>query len=230
MVEVSIITPTKNRKYLYKNILNNFFRQEYNNDEMELLIGEDGETNMEELLPRKNNIKYYRFEKISLGEKRNKLCELAKGEIIIFMDDDDYYPSKKVSEVVRLFNENPDVELIGSSILYVYYTKFDKILKFGPYLKNHTTCGALSIKKSYFKNHKFPNIAKSEERIFLDNYKNKLIQADPMNSILVIAHNNNTVSKDKFYNINKITNLTLNDFGLTFEEQNYYKLINDNNN
>ena len=229
MIKVSIITPTKNRKKFCKNIINNFYRQDYPIENMELIIGEDGNDNIKELLPKNDNIKYYRFENITLGEKRNKLCELSLGDIIIFMDDDDYYPSKKVSEVVRLFDENKDVELIGSSILYVYYVKFDKILKFGPYLKYHTTCGALSIKKSYFNNHKFPNIPKSEERVFLDNYKNKLIQANPMNSILVIAHDLNTVSKEKFYNNNKITNLKLSDFGLNNEEQNYYKLLYNNN-
>ena len=98
---VSILVATKNRDKFCENILRNFYRQSYPNGLMELIIGDDGECKMEEKIPNKKNIKYLKFDEITLGEKRNKLCENAKGDIIIFMDDDDFYPSNKVSVYVE---------------------------------------------------------------------------------------------------------------------------------
>jgi glycosyltransferase involved in cell wall biosynthesis len=218
---VSVLVATKNRPHFLKNILRNFFRQDYPHDNMELLIGEDGDCKMEHIIPNHNNIKYIKFDKITLGEKRNKLCEMAKGDIILFMDDDDFYPREKVSESVNTLN-NSEINICGSSIMYVYYTKFNMIYKFGPYGKYHSTCGTLAFKKKYLENNKFPYVNRAEEKIFLGNFKNPLIQMNPLKSILVIAHDSNTVDKYKFMKYGKKTNLTLDNFNLTNADKFFY--------
>lgn len=220
---VSILVATKNRHLFLENILRNFNRQDYPTELMELIIADDGDCLMESNIPKDiPNIKYLKFDSISLGLKRNKLCENAKGDIIIFMDDDDFYPTDKVSVYVNELSKDNDCLLAGSSIMYVYYTKLNKIYKFGPYGKNHCTCGTLAFKKEYFNNHKFPNLSKAEERIFLDSYKNKMIQIDSMKAILVIAHSKNTVDKYKFLKYGKLTNLNLKDFKLLEEDKKFY--------
>lgn len=218
---VSILVATKNRPHFLKNILRNFFRQDYPQENMELIIGDDGDCEIELLIPDDSRIKYIKFDKITLGGKRNRLCELAKGEIIVFMDDDDYYPNDKVSEVVNKLN-NSELEICGSSIMYVYYTKFNVIYKFGPYGKYHSTCGTLAFKKKYIENNKFLEADRAEEKLFLGNFKNPLIQMDPLKSILVIAHDSNTVNKYKFIKYGKKTNLTLDDFNLTKADKFFY--------
>lgn len=220
---VSILVPTKNRHSFLENILRNFYRQDYPLEKMELLIGDDGNCLMEKILPLedKDKIKYFKFGNISLGEKRNKLCELTHGEIIIFMDDDDFYPPEKVSHCVEHLTSS-DFLLAGSSIMYLYYTKYNLIYRFGPYGKYHSTCGTIAFKKEYIKNNKFPNVNKAEEKEFLNGFKTPLIQTDPKKSILVIAHNNNTVDKHKFINQGKLTKLTLDDFNLTKKDKIFY--------
>ena len=222
---VSILVATKNRHIFLENILRNFNRQDYPTELMELIIGDDGDCLMEKNIPKdKSNIKYIKFSPISLGEKRNKLCEMATGDIIIFMDDDDYYPEDKVSVYVDELNKS-NYLLAGSSIMHVYYTKLNKIYRFGPYGKNHCTCGTLAFKKEYFNNNKFPNVNKAEERLFLNKYKNNMVQIDTKKAILVIAHMTNTVNKDKFLKYGKITNLTLDDFALTENDKKFYSSL-----
>tara|TARA_X000000950_G_C13859774_1_gene638193 strand:- start:1131 stop:1826 length:696 start_codon:yes stop_codon:yes gene_type:complete len=218
---VSVLVATKNRPNFLNNILRNFFRQKYPQENMELLIGDDGECKMENVIPNHDNIKYLKFDKITLGEKRNKLCEMAKGDVIVFMDDDDFYPSDKVSESVNILNES-DINICGSSIMYVYYTKYNVIYKFGPYGKYHSTCGTLAFKKKYSENNKFPNVNRAEEKLFLGNFKNPLIQMNPLKSILVIAHDSNTVDKYKFIKYGVKTNLTLDNFNLTDADKFFY--------
>lgn len=225
---VSILVPTKNRINFTENILRNFYRQDYSKDLMELIIGDEGESVMESLLPEDDRIKYYNFDEMTIGEKRNKLCDLAKGDIIVFMDDDDFYPNEKVSECVKKLS-NSNCLITGSSIMFVYYVENDEILKFGPYGRYHSTCGTIAFKKEYFQNNKFSHVPKAEESSFLNKFKTPLIQMDAFKSILVIAHNRNTVDKKKFYNNKRKTNLTLDNFGLTNSDKIFYKNLLKNN-
>jgi hypothetical protein len=106
--------------------------------------------------------------------------------------------------------------------MYVFYTKHNTIFKFGPYGKNHSTCGTLAFKKKYIKDNKFPDLDKSEEKDFLKSYKNPLVQMDPFKAILVIAHDVNTVDKYQFMKYGIKTNLTLDDFKLTNVDKYFY--------
>ena len=109
--------------------------------------------------------------------------------------------------------------------MYVYYTDLELIYRFGPYGKNHCTCGTLAFKKIYFDTHKFPHKNKAEEMIFLDKYKNELIQINPSVAILVIAHQNNTVNKHKFIKYGKKTDLKLEDFNMTQDDKDFYNTL-----
>lgn len=229
---ISIITPTKNRPEFLGNILRNFFRQDYDLDKMELIIGDDSDNSHESLIQKHSNIKYYYLEKMTIGKKRNILCEESKGDIIIFMDDDDYYPPDKVSHVVdNLWNSNYYVS--GSSLMHVYFACYDKIFSFGPYIQNetgktnHATCGTLSFKKEYFQKNKFPDKTSAEEKFFLNNYTTEVLQLDSLKSILCIAHLDNTVDKHKYLKSGIKTNITLEKIIINKIDIDFYrKLVN----
>ena len=211
---VSVITPTKDRPHFLKNILRNFFRQNYSLDLMELIIGDDSKKSNENLIPKHKNIMYKHLDKMSIGKKRNILCEMAKGDIIVFMDDDDFYHPDKVTLIVDNLWES-DYMVSGSSIMHVYYICYDTIFKYGPYNEKngktyHTTCGTMAFKKKYFENHKFPDVNSSEEKIFLDNWNTEVLQLDSLKSILCIAHLDNTIDKHKFLKSGIKTDISLN--------------------
>ena len=225
---ISVVTPTKNRQFFLQNLLRNFFRQDYPLDKMELIIGDDSDKSMEKLLPNNSNIKYFYLESMSIGKKRNILCQKCIGDIIVFMDDDDYYPEDKISNIVN--NLWPSDYLVsGSSIMYVYYICYDKIFKFGPYaihnnITNHTTCGTLSFKKEYFITNKFPeDVSRGEEKKFLNNWKTKVLQLNPLKSILCIAHLDNTVDKHKYIKSGIKTEYTLINLHLKKIDIDFYK-------
>ena len=125
---VSILVPTKNRPEFAENILRNFLRQDYGVENMELIIGDDGLCEIEQILPKNEFIKYHKWEKITLGDKRNELIKLAQGDYLIFFDDDDFYPFDKVSACVEAL-EASQCDIVGSSIMYVYFPKYDDILR-----------------------------------------------------------------------------------------------------
>ena len=66
-------------------------------------INRDLTDKIEDLVSHIPQVKYFKYEeKMSLGKKRNITNEKAKGDIIIYMDDDDYYPPDRVSHAILM--------------------------------------------------------------------------------------------------------------------------------
>ena len=219
---VSVLTPTYNRSQYIPRIVECYKAQDYPKESMEWIVLDDGQELCEEIFLKETeglpNIRYVTLkEKVNIGEKRNILNKLAKGEIIICMDDDDYYCPERVSHVVEQFQKNPTIDLAGSSTLYMYYTKYKDIIKMGPYNKNHATNGTMAWRKQYADTHLYDEMVTfGEEKSFLDNYKHPIIQLDSRKVMLVMSHDDNTYNKDAMrLNENqfvKKTNLSLKDF------------------
>ncbi len=203
MVEVSIVTPTYNRRMFIPTLIDIYKAQTYPKEKMEWIIADDGRISVEDLFTEAAqtipNIRYIRIdEKMRLGAKRNLLNKEARGQIIIAMDDDDYYPPERVSIVVDAFKKNPKIDLAGSSEMNLYYLDTRKVYTIGPYSATHATNGTMAWRKRYSDNHKYDEyVTKAEEVSFLDNYKHSMIQLPPLSTILVICHTDNTVDKSE---------------------------------
>lgn len=200
-IEVSVVTPTYNRRKFIPTLIQIYMNQTYPKDKMEWIIVDDGRDKVEDLFKEAAkiipNVRYIcKDEKMRLGAKRNLLNSEAKGQIIVAMDDDDYYPPDRVEQVVNAFKKNLSVDLVGSSEMLLYYTDNKKIYSLGPFHPNHATNGTMGWRKRYSNTHKYDEyVTKAEETSFLDNYKNKMIQLDPKRTMIVICHTDNTVDK-----------------------------------
>jgi len=189
---------------------------------MEWIILDDGQESCKDILMKETaglpNIRYvYLEEKLNIGAKRNMLNDLATGEIMVCMDDDDYYSPQRVSHAVEKLINNPKTLLAGSSELYIYFTDNQEIFKLGPYGPDHATNGTLAYRKIYAKTHRYDeDVIYTEEKSFLEDYINPMIQLDPFKVMLVMSHEENTFSKDflrqKESPYIKKTNLTLHNF------------------
>ena len=178
--------------------------QTYPKDRMEWIVLDDGSEKVESVFKEKTkdlpNIRYISLEeKLNIGAKRNILNKEAKGQFIIAMDDDDWYSPDRVAHVVTKFAQYPTIDLAGSSELYMYYSKHNKIIKLGPYDKNHATNGTMAYRSSYAKNHTYDEtVTHAEERSFLEEYRYPMIQLEPKKTMLVISHSENTFNKEQF--------------------------------
>jgi glycosyltransferase involved in cell wall biosynthesis len=211
-IEVSVVTPTYNRRPFISTLISVYKNQSYPKEKMEWIIIDDGKDSVEDLFMEASktipNIRYiYKDEKMNIGEKRNLLNKEAKGQIIVSMDDDDYYPKDRVSTVVEMFEKYPRVDLAGASEMFMYYTDTKKVYSIGPYHSNHATNGTMAWRKRYADKHKYDvYVTKAEEVSFLDNYKYPMIQLDPKKTIVVICHTDNTVDKNDLRETHSILN------------------------
>jgi len=123
---VSVCTPTFNRRPFIAAMLQCFAHQTYPRSRMEWIIIDDGTDPIEDLVSSHPCVRYFRIEeKISLGKKRNMMHEKARGDIIVYMDDDDYYPPERVSHAVTTLLDHrtrqTGIKLAGSSEMCIYF-------------------------------------------------------------------------------------------------------------
>ena len=198
---VSICTPTFNRRPFIPIMFECFRNQTYPRNRMEWIIVDDGTDKIEDLINTSNipQIKYISLpKKITLGEKRNVMHEHAKGSIIVYMDDDDYYPPERVQHAVDTLLANPKALCAGSSEMYIYFKHIQKMYQSGPFAPNHATAATFAFRRELLKTTQYENAAAlAEERAFLKNYTIPFAQLDPLKTILVFSHEHNSFDKRK---------------------------------
>ena len=202
---VSVITPTYNRRRFIPALIRCYLSQTYPKDRMEWIVLDDGSDKVEDIFAaavEKDQLQNFRYlyedEKKNIGAKRNRLNRESKGEIIVAMDDDDFYFPERVHAAVQGFKKNPKYELAGSSEIYMYYSDIKEIYKLGPYHPNHATNGTMAWRRSYASTHLYDEeVTHAEERSFLDNYRHPMLQLDPKKVMLVMSHTENTFDKKK---------------------------------
>jgi len=206
---ISLCTPTRNRRAFIKIMIKCIENQTYKG-KIEWIIVDDGEDKIYDLIQDIPYVRYYHVEKMTIGAKRNLIHKYSKGDILIYIDDDDYYPPQRIEHVVESLGL-----ICGSSIMYMYFTKLKKIYKFGPYGKYHATAATLGFKRELLNQTAYNNAdERGEEKFFLKKWSIPLQQMDPKKTILVIAHSMNTVDKTQLLNspFAEETTETLEDF------------------
>jgi glycosyltransferase involved in cell wall biosynthesis len=196
---VSICTPTFNRRPFWDICIKNFLNQDYPSDKMEWIIIDDGTDPIEDLVKDIPQVKYYKYDtKMPLGKKRNIMHDKSSGDILVYMDDDDYYPKERVSHAVNMLLTHPNALCAGASEIYIWFKHIQKMWQFGPYNPNHATAGTFAFKKELLKNHRYEeHAALAEEKAFLKNYSVPFVQLEPKKTILVFSHIHNTFDKKK---------------------------------
>ena len=217
---VSVCTPTFNRRPFVQAMLACFDHQTYPRERMEWVIIDDGTDPIEDLVASHPCVKYVRLDdKVSLGKKRNMMHKKARGDIIVYMDDDDYYPPERVSHAVETLLDHKTrktgIKLAGSSEMYIYFKTGELrakhcaphpssseghavMVQFGPYGPNHATAATFAFWKELLSESKLKydeHACVAEERAFLHGYTIPMAQLDPMKVILVFSHEHNTFDK-----------------------------------
>jgi hypothetical protein len=166
---------------------------------MEWIIIDDGTDKIEDLVSGISQVKYFYYaEKMSLGKKRNIMHAKSKGDILVYMDDDDYYPPERVSHAVNMLLTHPNALCAGASEIYIWFKHIQKMFQFGPYSPSHATAGTFAFKRELLKDHKYDdNAALAEEKAFLKDYSVPFVQLEPKKTILVFSHIHNTFDKKR---------------------------------
>jgi glycosyltransferase involved in cell wall biosynthesis len=114
---VSCIMPTADRRQWVARSIEYFRRQDHPN--RELIVVDDGADRVADLIPPDPRVRYVPLDApMVLGEKRNHACALARGELIVHWDDDDWQASRRLRYQAEQL-EAHEAELCGTTrVLY----------------------------------------------------------------------------------------------------------------
>ncbi len=196
---VSVLCPTRDRRAFIPNLLRCFRHQAWPADRIELIVLDDGRDSVADLLDGVDpQIHYHRLDVVSpIGTKRNRLCELAQGEILVNLDDDDWSPPDRIARSVALLDER-GVDVVGCSELAFYNVATDRIHQYPKVGPKHATAGSMAFRRAWWDRKKWAPDPHTEERQFLDNFTAKLAQfpCEPWRIVLAIAHGGNVLPKN----------------------------------
>ena len=232
---VSVCTPTFNRRPFFPNTIKCFLHQDYPLERMEWIIIDDGSDPIRELVEDIPQVKYFYYsEKMHLGKKRNLMHQKCSGEIIIYMDDDDFYPPQRVPHAVDTLLNNSRYLCAGSSAMHIYFKHSNQMYCFGPYRDNHATAATFAFRRKLLDLTSYDDTAAiSEEKAFLKNWTIPIIQLDTMKTILVFSHIHNTFDKKELLQqpdskYRTLTNLKVEDFIKDEEMRHFFMVEIDN--
>ena len=114
---VSVVIPAYNRPDTLKVAIDSVLEQTYSN--IEIIICDDSTDNrvQEMLVPYLDSfsiIKYYKNERNLFLENWHKCYNLASGEYINYLMDDDVFHKEKIAKMIYFFNEFDNITLVTS--------------------------------------------------------------------------------------------------------------------
>jgi glycosyltransferase involved in cell wall biosynthesis len=163
---VTVMMLSHNRRQFIETAISCFLSQTYPNKE--LVIVDSLEYRIADLLPSHPRLTYVAVPAATVaGAKRNIACELAKGEIICSMDDDDWSSPSRIQSQMEHLNSSW-VQLVG------YHTTLwldEEEQKAYSLYVNHDFCPGQSFlfKRSLWSKFPYPeNLRDSEDTYMLD--------------------------------------------------------------
>lgn len=116
---VSIITPSYNQGKFIKQTIDSVLNQDYKR--IEYLVMDGGSTDETVAILKSYGKKLKWFSKKDKGQMDalNQGLKLVKGDIIAFINSDDYYPKDAIKKIVNLFQNNKEIEIISGDYMIV---------------------------------------------------------------------------------------------------------------
>lgn len=198
---VSIITPTRNREWIFSLPRFNFRRFAYPPDKLEWIIVDASDTDdLKNQLGDDPRIKYLHVQKCTIAHMRNLACKIATAPIIVHMDDDDYYPPESLIARVKPLVGFRGVDCVGCSRIGVYNIVEDRSFISSD---GHMSLSEASMAytKQFWVDQSFdPGCERGEYRAFMQNRLSQIMDMPYIFVICAINHGRNFTPRTDWVN------------------------------
>jgi hypothetical protein len=204
--KVSLVTPTANRAWSLTSLaVRNFYRFDYPRDKLEWIILDSQESATPTNLPQDPRIKYHLVDpNIPLWKKRNLCNELATGEIIIHLDDDDFYFPSSIWAKVKLLDKykrdksQTNIQCIGCTQLGIYH-----LIDNYSYLADtkYISEASMAYSREFWATRQFTgdNLEMGEGYSFIESRENQVATIPYYFNLIALTHNQNYTGKLRTY-------------------------------
>lgn len=210
---ITVITPTFQRKRLMEIAYHNLLSTDYPHRQMEWIVVEDNDKSphvMKESLASFQQkvpdltIRYVTLDgRRTIGEKRNKGVEMATHDIVLFMDDDDHYPStsfrRRVAWLTKgsVRGQRPRVACCTTLALYDLKRGVSAV-NVPPYdlpLSQRVSEATLTFYKAFWNDRAFPEVSVAEGEAWLAGREQDVVEIPPQQIIVAFTHGANQSSR-----------------------------------
>lgn len=189
---VSCLMPTADRRAFVPHAIRRFLAQDYG--PCELLVCDDGAEPVADLMPGDARIRYLRLDTpLSIGAKRNLMCEHARGDIIAHWDDDDWSAAHRVSSQVSALCAS-DAAVCGLSRLWFYEPQARRAWEY-VYPEGAPAWvagGTLCYRRSLWQRHPFSDVPVGEDTRFVWSFDDPCLALADTSLYVATIHARNT--------------------------------------
>jgi len=207
---VSILTPTYNRRKFLPLILHNLLHFNYPREKLEWCVLDDGEEKMfatpqdvEEFAKKISPIclTYKTLsEKKQIGNKRNMIVKQAKYKVVIMMDDDDIYMPNYIKHSLLMMKEK-NKKLVGSKDMLLLFPNHNyNVSKFTGRALRQIHEATMCFTKKYFKSMGGfkKKVSHGEGSSMIDHNEKNVFSTDITQCMICVVHSENTYNKEQF--------------------------------
>jgi hypothetical protein len=216
---ITIVTPTYNRKKLFEIAFHNILITDYPHDKLEWIVIEDADQHSEQMVGEdlmsfqvqvpKIQIKYIPIqnaakERLTIGEKRNLAIEKASHDIVLFMDDDDHYPTTSFRRRVAWLTKGvkrgrTEQKMVCCTTLALYDLNRGvsgvNVPPFDIPFAQRISEATLTFYKSAWEERRFPNVSLAEGEHWIDGRECDILEIPPQQIIVAFSHGTNQSSR-----------------------------------
>jgi len=119
---LSILIDTYNHEKFIEQAINSVLEQDINRSDIEIIVVDDGSTDQTPEIIKKysSHLRYIRKDNGGQATAFNLGIAEARGEIIAFLDGDDWWVPEKLRRVVECLEQDPELGAIGHGIIETY--------------------------------------------------------------------------------------------------------------
>jgi len=199
---VSIITPTRDREWIFSLPKFNFSRFIYPPEKLEWIIVDSSiNDDLKYHFVGEKRIKYLHVsEPCTIAHKRNLACKMARFPIIVHMDDDDVYKPESILARVKPIIGYKNTECVGCSRIGIY-----DIINDSSFISSdgHLSLSEASMAytKKFWQEQQFdPGCERGEYRSFLQNRLDKVVEIPYIFIICALNHKRNFTPRTRWIN------------------------------
>ncbi len=112
---ITVLVDTYNQECFIEEAIESVLDQDFPNDKMEILVVDDGSTDRTAEIVRKFEPRLHLIRKANGGQASafNVGIAQAQGQIVAFLDGDDWWAPSKLREVTEVFEKHPGIGAVG---------------------------------------------------------------------------------------------------------------------
>jgi hypothetical protein len=204
--KISVVTLTYNRRKFIDLAFHNLMWSDYPLDKIEWIVVDDSDNEhaiSDKLMDFCAKVPALHLEYVPLAartgiaEKRNIGCARASNDIIVFMDDDDHYPTTSFRRRVSWLLSG-EKAAVGCSMIAMYdLVRGASAVNVPPWnipLAQRLSEATLAFRKSFWEARPFTeNIAEAEA--WIAGRESQFLEIPPQHIIVALSHNNNMSSR-----------------------------------